>query len=113
MSRRARRVLRPRFLVEIATDSCLSPAAAPADLTAATSPSSGEHGLVRASVSLPSEGEKRTWPKLGGIRMKTYRPITAALAALFVVGLLGGTSPSYLAAATATTFSCLATSVKG
>ena len=45
--------------------------------------------------------------------MKTYRPITAALAALFVVGLLGGTSPSYGAAATATTFSGRATAVKG
>ena len=45
--------------------------------------------------------------------MKTYRPITAAFAALFVVGLLGGTSPSYAAAATATSFSGRATAVKG
>lgn len=45
--------------------------------------------------------------------MKTYRPITAALAALFVLGLIGGTSPNYGAAATATTFSGRATAVKG
>jgi len=45
--------------------------------------------------------------------MKTYRPITAALAALFLVGLVGGTSPTYGAAATATTFSGRATAVKG
>ena len=45
--------------------------------------------------------------------MKTYRPISAALTVLFVVGLLGGTSPSYGAAATATTFSGRATAVKG
>lgn len=45
--------------------------------------------------------------------MKTHRSITTALAVLFVVGLLGGTSPSYGAAATATTFSGRATAVQG
>ncbi|MGH2473006.1 MAG: choice-of-anchor P family protein [Candidatus Limnocylindria bacterium] len=45
--------------------------------------------------------------------MKTYRPITAAVAALFLVTLLGWSSGGHAAASTATTFSGRATVVQG
>lgn len=45
--------------------------------------------------------------------MKTYRPITAVVAALFVVALLGLPSASHAAASTTTTFSGRATVVQG
>ena len=45
--------------------------------------------------------------------MKTYRPITGAIAALFVVAVLGWPSAGQAAASTATTFSGRATVVQG
>ncbi len=45
--------------------------------------------------------------------MKTYRPITAALVALFVIGLLSGPSATHATASTTTTFSGQATVVNG
>jgi hypothetical protein len=45
--------------------------------------------------------------------MKTYRPITAAVAAVFLVALLGWSSGSHAAASTTTTFSGRATVLQG
>ena len=45
--------------------------------------------------------------------MKTYPPITAAVAALFLATLLGWSSGSQAAASTATTFSGRATVIQG
>src|SRR5688572_20136412 len=47
------------------------------------------------------------------MHMKTYRPITAAVAAVFFVALLGWSSGGHAAASTATTFSGRATVVQG